>query len=68
MNQPENELCGDTIQTLDAWEAEQANDFTDEELEAIGMAYDYLEEKWRIYSHGKSAQLKAKAILEARKA
>ena len=55
----------DVIRVLDAWEAEKANDFTNEELETIlgcidpSSYYSGFEEVDALY-------IKAKAILEAR--
>ena len=57
------------VDTLDAWEAEKANDFTDEELEAILYMGDCVLWEWGDLSEQEeSAYRKAKAILEARKA
>ena len=60
---------------LDAWEAEKANDFTDEELMALVSSLRYLEHSDVLGSYTErilrsiyaKAYAKAKAILEARK-
>ena len=55
------------VDTLGAWEAEKANDFTDEELMGIALIFGEFGLKDR-FDKCRGVSVKAQAILEAREA